>query len=232
MPSTLVGSVAARGAIWLANKIPALCNSTTTRTTARPAGMHARVIPAGRPTADEGRCTGMPNSAADLLAHYQPQTEGAGHPGAEETAQVVIPVVRRRAAERVLAVRLHPLPAHPADGSPGADAEILAWLDDHSRLVLSLTAHYRVTGPIVLDEFRAAVAAYGIPASTLTDNGMVYTTRFSGGRGGRNGFEHELRRLGVRQKNGRPNHPQTHGKVERLSADPEEMAGRPEPPAR
>ena len=45
---------------------------------------------------------------------------------------------------------------------------------------------------------------------------MVYTTRFSGGRGGRNGLEHELRRLGVRQKNGRPNHPQTQGKVERF----------------
>ena len=45
---------------------------------------------------------------------------------------------------------------------------------------------------------------------------MVYTTRYSGGRGGRNGFETELRRLGVTQKNGRPNHPQTQGKVERF----------------
>src|SRR6516225_5154538 len=45
---------------------------------------------------------------------------------------------------------------------------------------------------------------------------MVFTTRFSGGRGGRNGLENELRRLGVRQKNGRPNHPQTQGKIERL----------------
>jgi hypothetical protein len=33
--------------------------------------------------------------------------------------------------------------------------------------------------------------------STLTDNGMVFTTRLSGGRGGRNAFEHELRRLHV-----------------------------------
>ena len=88
----------------------------------------------------------------------------------------------------------------------GAGAEILAWLDDHSRLALSLTAHHRVTGPIVVDTFRAAVAAHGAPASTLTDNGMVFTTRFSGGRGGRNALEHELRRLGVIQKNGRPNH--------------------------
>jgi transposase InsO family protein len=94
--------------------------------------------------------------------------------------------------------------------------EILTWLDDHSRLALRVTAWNRVTGPIVLAEFRAAVAAYGTPASTLTDNGMVFTTRLSGGRGGRNAFEHELRRLGIKQKNGKPNHPQTQGKVERF----------------
>ena len=98
----------------------------------------------------------------------------------------------------------------------GAGTEILTWLDDHSRFVLSVTAHHRVTGPIVVAAFRAAVAAYGAPASTLTDNGMVFTTRFSGGRGGRNGLEAELRRLGITQKNGKPNHPQTQGKAERF----------------
>jgi transposase InsO family protein len=95
------------------------------------------------------------------------------------------------------------------------DTEIVCWLDDHSRFVLHLAAHDRVTGPVVLASFRAAVAEHGAPASTLTDNGLVYTTRFSGGRG-RNGFEHELRRLGITQKNGKPNHPQTQGKAERF----------------
>jgi transposase len=33
------------------------------------------------------------------------------------------------------------------DGRPGADVEILTWLDDHSRYALSVTAHPRVTGP-------------------------------------------------------------------------------------
>lgn len=98
----------------------------------------------------------------------------------------------------------------------GTDVEILCWLDDHARFALRLSAHERVTGPIVLDQFRLAVAQHGVPASTLTDNGMVFTTRFSGGKGGRNGFEAELRRLGVVQKNSRPNHPTTCGKVERL----------------
>jgi transposase InsO family protein len=102
------------------------------------------------------------------------------------------------------------------DGTPGADVEILTWIDDCSRYLLSVTAHPRVTGPIVLATFRDTVASYGIPASTLTDNGMVFTTRLSGGKGGRNGLETELRSLNVRQKNSRPNHPTTCGKVERV----------------
>ncbi len=79
----------------------------------------------------------------------------------------------------------------------GQDTETLTWLDDHSRYALSLTAHARVTGPAVLAAFRAAVTAHGAPASTLTGNGLVFTTRFAGGRGGRNGLEAELRRLGI-----------------------------------
>lgn len=98
----------------------------------------------------------------------------------------------------------------------GADSEVLSWLDDHARHALSVTAHPRVTGPIVVDTFRAAAAEHGLPASTLTDNGMVFTTRLSGGKGGRNAFETELRRVGVHQKNSRPNHPTTCGKVERF----------------
>jgi len=53
----------------------------------------------------------------------------------------------------------------------------------------------------------------GVPASTLTDNGLVFTTRLSGGKGGRNGFENELHRLGITQINSTPNHPTTCGKV-------------------
>ncbi|MEO6500524.1 MAG: IS481 family transposase [Jatrophihabitantaceae bacterium] len=67
----------------------------------------------------------------------------------------------------------------------GADTEIITWLDDHSR----------------------------IPASTLTDNGMVYTVRLATGR---SGLEAELHRLHIQQKNSRPNHPTTCGKIERF----------------
>lgn len=101
----------------------------------------------------------------------------------------------------------------------GTDVEILAWIDDHSRFVLSLSAHSSVTGPIVIDTFRNAIENHGPPASTLTDNGLVYTTRFAGGGNrGLNGFEKELRQRRITQKNSRPNHPTTCGKVERFHA--------------
>ena len=100
----------------------------------------------------------------------------------------------------------------------GTDIEVITWLDDHSRYALHISAHRRVTGTIVLNTFRSTVTEHGCPASTLTDNGMVYTVRHASHRtrGGRNAFEAELARLGVQQKNGRGNHPQTQGKVERF----------------
>lgn len=98
------------------------------------------------------------------------------------------------------------------------DVEILTWLDDCSRYALNITAHPAISTPIVLAQFRQTTQTHGIPASTLTDNGMVFTTRLAGrGRsGGRNSFEAELRRLGITQKNSRPGHPTTQGKVERF----------------
>ena len=115
----------------------------------------------------------------------------------------------------------------------GTGTEIPTWLDDHSRLALSVTAHARVTGPIVVAVFRAAVAHHGAPASTLTGNGMVFTTRLSGGKGGRNGLETELRRLGVRQNNGRSNHPQIQAKPDGSSRPSRNdwPGSRPPPPA-
>ncbi|WP_328998147.1 IS481 family transposase [Kribbella sp. NBC_00709] len=112
----------------------------------------------------------------------------------------------------------------------GTDTETITWLDDHSRYALHVSPHRHITGQIVLNTFTQTAAQHGYPASVLTDNGFVYTTRFTGGR---NGLETELRRLDIVQKNSRPNHPTTCGKVERfqqtmknwLAAQPQQPAG-------
>ena len=105
----------------------------------------------------------------------------------------------------------------------GTEVEIIDWLDDHSRYLLGLTACSRVSGDDVVATFTAAGEAHGWPAATLTDNGSVYTSRFTGGR---NGFEYLLAYLGIRQKNGAPGHPQTQGKVERLHQTLKRWLGR------
>lgn len=83
----------------------------------------------------------------------------------------------------------------------GTDAEILNWLDDHSRKLLGCTAHTPVTGDIVVEQFLNVADQHGLPAATLTDNGSVYTSRFTGGK---NAFEYLITALGIRQKTAIP----------------------------
>ena len=138
-----------------------------------------------------------------------PDRSGVVTPDPSKTTEVLLPPVRGRDAQRVLAVRLHPLPAHSSRRPPRSDVEIITWLDDHSRYALHVTAHQPVTAKTVLTTFRQATDLHGYPASTLTDNGMVYTVRLAGhGRGGgQNAFEAELRRLDIVQKNSRHHDP-------------------------
>ena len=114
--------------------------------------------------------------------------------------------------------------------SDGSTTEIITWLDDCSRCALSVTVHRRITGPIVVDTFDQTCVDHGVPASTLTDNAMVYTTRFSGGKGGRNAFEARLAYLDIEQKNSAPNHPTTCGKVERFQQTLKNGSPREPPP--
>ena len=97
--------------------------------------------------------------------------------------------------------------------------EIIGWIDDHSRYLLHLSAHRRITGKTVTNTFNDAVNHHGPPQSTLTDNGMVFTTRHAGGSHGRghgNAFETLLALEGIIQKNGRAYKPTTQGKIERV----------------
>jgi transposase InsO family protein len=94
----------------------------------------------------------------------------------------------------------------------GNDVEILAFIDDHSRLVAAATARMVTKAADVVRTFHEAAGRYGYPASVLTDNAAVFNAR---SRKGRTALEIELASLGIVYKHSRPYHPQTCGKIER-----------------
>lgn len=100
--------------------------------------------------------------------------------------------------------------------STGVRVEILDFLDDHARYLLSIQAAAAFTGPMVVTAMTDLIDRYGPPASTLTDNGLVFTTRLARHKGARGGFEKLIAAHNITQKNGRPGHPQTQGKIERF----------------
>jgi transposase InsO family protein len=98
-----------------------------------------------------------------------------------------------------------------ADGRPVA---IAGTLDDHSRLLVAISAALGDgTAEQVWSVMAAAIGRYGVPVRSLTDNGLCY----SGARRGlRVAFEANLRALGCQPISSSPYHPQTCGKIERL----------------
>lgn len=98
-----------------------------------------------------------------------------------------------------------------ADESPVA---IAGTLDDHSRYLPALIAGPGAgTAELVWAVMLAGIDECGIPAMSLSDNGLVYTGRL---RDYEADFEVNLRALGVHTINSRPYHPQTCGKIERF----------------
>lgn len=95
----------------------------------------------------------------------------------------------------------------------GREVEILNVLDDHSRFLVGSDARVVFKAADVVASFHGAAAAHGFPAELLTDNGAVFT---AAPRGGRCAIELECDRLGIRDINSSPYHPQTCGKVERF----------------
>lgn len=112
----------------------------------------------------------------------------------------------------------------------GTRVEILDFLDDHSRFLLHLHAEEAFTGPMVTQAMNELISRHGAPFSTLTDNGLVFTARLARFKGARNGFEKLLQAHGIKQKNGKPGHPQTQGKIERFHQTLKRwLAARPKP---
>src|SRR5215510_1416114 len=88
---------------------------------------------------------------------------------------------------------------------------LVAFMDDHSRFVVSYGLHASQSAALVLEVLRAGLASHGAPEEVLTDNGSQYVTWR-----GKGAFSRELERRGIRQVVASPRHPQTLGKIERF----------------
>lgn len=86
-------------------------------------------------------------------------------------------------------------------------------IDDHSRVLVASRAVLEASSEEAWATFSAAAAVWGLPAGVLSDNGLCFSGRL---RGFEVFFERQLHLVGVRTSTGRPRHPQTTGKVERV----------------
>ncbi len=104
---------------------------------------------------------------------------------------------------------------HLALGTTGHRVHLLTLLDDHSRYALGTWACANERGGTVQTHLQQAFQQHGLPLALLTDNGPPWGTS---GAGGITTLEAWLMRLGIQVLHGRPYHPQTQGKIERLHA--------------
>jgi transposase InsO family protein len=96
---------------------------------------------------------------------------------------------------------------------PTGKVHPLTLLDDHSRFALLVAACPHQRQRLVQEHLTAAFRRYGLPRRILTDNGSPWG---AAGAGGLTALEAWWLRLGIAVSHGRPHHPQTQGKLERL----------------
>jgi transposase InsO family protein len=98
----------------------------------------------------------------------------------------------------------------------GKAVAIAGTLDDHSRLLAGIGAcHGHGTAELVWQVMSSAIEHCGVPMTSLSDNGRVYSLRRYRDAG-ETAFEINLHALGCQVITSTPYHPQTCGKIERL----------------
>jgi putative transposase len=100
-------------------------------------------------------------------------------------------------------------------------------IDDRSRMMLATHVARGETAAAALAVVEEAIAAYQVPQMLLSDNGVAFNTDRRGKTSQLSGY---LRSLGCRPITGRPYHPQTQGKNERVHSTAQRwLAAQPEP---
>jgi transposase InsO family protein len=97
----------------------------------------------------------------------------------------------------------------------GTSAKALTGVDDHSRFCVSARLMPRERTQLVCDGFTAALKAYGAPEQVLTDNGKVFTGKYSHPPV-EVLFDRICRLNGVEHLLTQPRSPTTTGKIERF----------------
>lgn len=88
---------------------------------------------------------------------------------------------------------------------------LVAFMDDHSRFIVSYGLHMSQSAALVIEVLRAGISSYNAPEEILTDNGSQYVTWR-----GKSAFARELEKRGIKHVISAPQHPQTLGKCERF----------------
>jgi len=93
----------------------------------------------------------------------------------------------------------------------GQNAYLIGFIDDYSRYITGLGVFRGQTAENVLEVYRRAVGAYGVPKEMLTDNGKQYAAWQ-----GKTRFQMELAKDRIHHIRSAPHHPMTLGKIERF----------------
>ena len=91
------------------------------------------------------------------------------------------------------------------------NAYLIGFIDDYSRYITGLGVYRGQTAENVLEVYRRAVGAYGVPKEMLTDNGKQYAAWR-----GKTRFQMELAKDRIHHIRSAPHHPMTLGKIERF----------------
>ena len=85
---------------------------------------------------------------------------------------------------------------------------IIAFIDDHSRLIVGARAFFKDNAINMQSVFKEAIRLYGVPKQLYADNGGQYSNKQ---------LSIICARLGVNLKNARPYDPESKGKIERFN---------------